>query len=170
MKRYADQLDDARRLVPETLPWDLQARLAAADPPLLLDVREPREFALLQIAGSLNVPRGLLEQACEWDHDVTEPLLVNGRAREIVVLCRSGHRSLLAAATLRAMGFERVASLRTGVRGWNDAELPLQDGEGRPVDADAAEVLLTARLRPDQRKPPARPRTSTDPGWASSSS
>lgn len=151
--RYADLLEQARRQVAELMPWDLEQRLIGSDPPLLLDVREPAEFAQLRLAGSINVPRGVLEAACEWDQDVTEPVLVRGRARDIVVLCRSGQRSLLAAVTLQTLGFTRVSSLRTGVRGWNDAELPLLDEHGQPVDVDHAETLLTARVRPEQRRP-----------------
>lgn len=153
MKRYADLLAEARTQVMEWMPWELHARLARPDPPLLLDVREPLERCALRIPGSLHVPRGVLEQACEWEFDETLPELVTGRGREIVVLCRSGNRSLLAADTMRAMGFERVSSLATGLRGWNDADLPLVDDGGRQVDGDAAEALLAPRVRAEQRKP-----------------
>jgi len=153
--RYADMLAQARRHVRELMPWDLAERLAAPAAPLLLDVREPAEFARLHIAGSINVPRGVLEQACEWDHDETEPALVSDRGRAIAVICRSGKRSLLAADTLRQLGFSDVVSLATGLRGWNDAEQPLVDGEGRPLDADSAEPLLASRLRADQKRPAA---------------
>jgi rhodanese-related sulfurtransferase len=139
--------------VAELMPWDLLPRLSAHDAPLLLDVREPAEFAAVRIAGSINVPRGVLEQACEWDHDETEPALVERFARPIVVVCRSGKRSLLAADTLQQLGYAEVLSLATGMRGWNDAEQPLVDGDGRPVDADRAEALLAPRLRPEQRRP-----------------
>jgi rhodanese-related sulfurtransferase len=152
--RYADLLARARERVPERMPWDLADELAGPQAPLLLDVREPAEFERLRVAGSLNVPRGVLEQACEWDHDETEPALAGAdRARPIAVLCRSGKRSLLAADTLLALGFTRVVSLATGLRGWNDAEQPLVDGADRPLDADTAEALLAPRLRPEQRKP-----------------
>lgn len=152
MRRYDDLLEDARARVRELMPWDLQQRLQRSPAPLLLDVREPAEFERLRIAGALNVPRGLLEQACEWDHDVTEPVLAGGRGAEVVVVCRSGHRSLLAADVMQAMGFVDVASLRTGLRGWNDAELPLVDGAGHAVDADAAEAWLSPPVRPWQRR------------------
>ena len=156
MKRLSDLLADARLRVPELMPWDLQARQQAQPELLVLDVREPAEFAAAHMAGSLHVPRGVLEQACEWDFDDTVPELAGGRAtREIVVVCRSGNRSLLAAETLLNLGFVQVASLKTGVRGWNDFELPLVDDTGLPVDTDAAEGLLAARVRPDQRKPAA---------------
>jgi rhodanese-related sulfurtransferase len=152
-QRYADLLADARQRVRELMPWDLQALLQQPAPPLVLDVREPAEFAAAHIAGALNVPRGVLEQACEWDHDETEPALVQGRERAIVVVCRSGQRSLLAADTLQRLGFADVVSLKTGIRGWNDYEQPLVAADGRTVDADTAEQRLTARLRADQRRP-----------------
>jgi len=68
-------------------------------------------------------------------------------------VCRSGNRSLLAADVMRQMGFADVVSLKTGVRGWNDFEQPLVDGEGRAVDADEAERRLVPQLRPEQRRP-----------------
>ncbi|MBN8509053.1 MAG: hypothetical protein J0L57_10610 [Burkholderiales bacterium] len=151
--RYADLLADARTRVRELMPWDLQALLESPAPPLVVDVREPHEFALARMAGALGVPRGVLEAACEWDYDDTVPELAAARGRPVVVVCRSGNRSLLAADTLRRLGFADVASLATGLRGWNDAELPLVAGDGAPIDADAAEPLLAARVRPEQRRP-----------------
>ena len=154
-QRYADLLADARQRVSELMPWDLQALLDRGHAPLLLDVREPAEFARGHIAGSINVPRGVLEQACEWDFDETEPALVNGRARAVVVVCRSGQRSVLAADTLQRLGFVDVASLKTGIRGWNDYDQPLVGADGQPVDVEEAAQRLAPQLRPAQRRPPA---------------
>ncbi len=151
--RYADLVARARAHVPELMPWDLAERLAGPEPPLLLDVREAAEFAAAHIAGSLHVPRGVLEQACEWDHDETEAALAGHSARAIVVVCRSGRRSLLAGRTLQELGYTDVTSLASGLRGWNDADQPLVDGAGRPVDGDAAQALFAPHLRPEQRRP-----------------
>jgi len=153
MRRYADLLADALRRVPEIQPWDLREQLARDRPPLVLDVREPDEFALARIPGSINVPRGVLEQACEWDYDETVPELAGRRVPSVVVVCRSGNRSVLAADVLRQMGVADAVSLKTGVRGWNDFEQPLVNGAGRAVDADEAERLLAPRVRPEQRRP-----------------
>jgi rhodanese-related sulfurtransferase len=146
-------LADALTRVGELMPWDLHPKLALAQPPLLLDVREPAEFAQVRLAGSVNVPRGLLEQACEWDFDDTLPALAGGRDTEIVVLCRSGNRSVLAADLMLTLGFKHVVSLKTGLRGWNDAELPLVTANGQAADIDAAESWLASRVRADQRRP-----------------
>lgn len=153
MKRYADLLADALQRVREIQPWDLSTQLGGDPPPLVLDVREASEFVLAQIPGSLNVPRGVLEQACEWDYDETIPELARRRDRSIVVVCRSGNRSLLAADVMLQLGFANVVSLKTGVRGWNDFEQPLVDGEGRAVDSDEVERLLAPRVRAEQRRP-----------------
>jgi rhodanese-related sulfurtransferase len=153
MKRYFEMVADALTRVKEIQPWDLSKLLAAGKAPVLLDVREPAEFAALHIPGALNVPRGVLEQSCEWDFDETEPLLAAGRDLDIVVICRSGYRSALVADVMQQMGYTGVVSLKTGVRGWNDFEQPLVDGTGKPVDADTADTLLAPRLRPEQRAP-----------------
>ncbi|MFZ5524002.1 MAG: rhodanese-like domain-containing protein [Pseudomonadota bacterium] len=155
MKSYDDLVTDALLRVKELMPWDLSRLLAGGSRPVLLDVREPAEFSMLHIPGSINVPRGVLEQSCEWDYDETMPLLADGRDLEIVVVCRSGKRSALAADVLLSMGYTNVVSLKTGVRGWNDYEQPLVDGTDHPVDADTADALLGPRLRPDQHKPKA---------------
>ena len=151
--RSADLLAEAAAQVPEVMPWDLQALLQQAPPPLVLDVREPAEYTLAHIEGSVHVPRGLLEAACEWDYDDTVPTLVLARQRTVVVVCRSGNRSLLAALQMQRLGYRDVRSLRTGLRGWNDAEQALVNDTGQPVHADVAEPLLAARVRPDQRSP-----------------
>lgn len=151
MQRFDDLLAEARTRVTEIQPWDLAEQLARTDAPLLLDVREPAEFAALHIAGALHVPRGVLEQACEWGYDVTEPRLAGGRERPVVVVCRSGARSLLAADVMQRLGFGSVVSLRTGVRGWNDFDQPLVDATGAVVDGDLAHTLLAPPLREDQR-------------------
>jgi rhodanese-related sulfurtransferase len=153
MKRYRELVADALTRVREIMPWDLGKQLAAGGQPLLLDVREPAEFAMLHIPGSLNVPRGVLEQSCEWGFDETVPMLAAGHGLEIVVICRSGYRSALVADVMQQMGYTGVVSLKTGVRGWNDFEQPLVDAAGIAVDADTAEELLAPRLRPEQRGP-----------------
>ncbi len=153
MKRYDDLIADALTRVKEVAPWDLGRRVKTGDAPMLLDIREPAEFAALHIPGSINVPRGVLEQSCEWDYDETVPELAGGHGREIVVICRSGRRSALGADVMQQMGFTNVVSLKLGIRGWNDAELPMEDAQGNPVDADAGDVLLAPRVKPEQRRP-----------------
>ena len=86
----------------------------------------------------------------------TIPELVKAREREVVVVCRSGHRSLLSAKSLEILGFENVASLKGGIKGWNDFDLPLLDTADKPVDPDEADEDLTAKVREDQLDPARR--------------
>ncbi|MEA3412854.1 MAG: rhodanese-like domain-containing protein [Pseudomonadota bacterium] len=157
MKRFIDLIAECFPAVVELMPWDLDERLKEGHEPLLLDVREPDEFNAMHIEGSLNVPRGILESACEYDFEETEPELVAARDREVVIVCRSGNRSVLAAQTLTLLGYSDTKSLRTGLRGWNDYELPLIDRRGNPVDIDDADEYFTAKLRPEQIHPDRRP-------------
>ncbi len=153
MMKFIELIRHCMTDVREIMPWDLEQRLRENPGLLIIDVREPQEFAAMHIAGSLNVPRGILESACEWDYEETEPELVRARERELVLVCRSGYRSLLAAHSLQVLGFNNVVSLKTGLRGWNDYEQPLVNGAGEVVDLDDADDYFTAKLRPEQRRP-----------------
>lgn len=142
--------------VTEIMPWDLVEMQRSVPDLLILDVRERGEFDAAHIEGSLNVPRGILEAACDYDYAETEPELVAARERPVVVVCRSGNRSALAAWVMRLMGYQRVASLKLGIKGWNDAEFRLVDGRGVAVDPDDAAHLIEPKLAPEQIDPARR--------------
>lgn len=150
MKRFTDLINACLPQVPELMPWELRARLDREADLLLLDVREPYEFAAMHIVGALNVPRGVLESACEFGYEETVPELVTARDREIVVLCRSGFRSVLSAHTMQQMGYKKVSSLKTGLRGWNDYEQPLVDADNKPVSIEQADEYFRPKVRPEQ--------------------
>jgi len=153
MKKYTDLIQDCLSQVDELMPWDLEERLEENPDLLIVDVREPYEFDAMHIDGSISVPRGILESACEWDYEETVPELVKARDREVVVICRSGYRSVLAAFNMKLMGYQNVVSLKTGMRGWNDYEQPMIDKNGAEVDIDAADDYFTPDLREDQLSP-----------------
>ena len=156
MRSFLELIRESLTDVREVMPWNVADRLAANPDLLIVDVREPYEYDAMHIPGSINVPRGILESACEWDYEETIPELVEARDREIVVVCRSGYRSILAVHSLQVLGYTNVVSLMTGVRGWKDNEQPLVDKDGAPVDLDDADVYFTPRLRPEQMRPAAR--------------
>lgn len=157
MMKFIEAIKELLSDVEELMPWDMEEKLADNPELLIIDVREADEFVSMHIPGSLNIPRGILESACEWDFEETEPELVRSResGREIAVVCRSGQRSILSAWSLMTLGYKNVFSLKTGLRGWNDFELPMIDAAGEPVDMDLADEVFTAKLREDQRKPTA---------------
>ncbi|MEJ2142529.1 MAG: rhodanese-like domain-containing protein [Gammaproteobacteria bacterium] len=153
MKTFNELIAESLKNVDEIFPWDLEEKLESDTKPLLLDVREPYEFDAMHINGALNVPRGILETACEYDYEDTVPELVKARDKEIVVICRSGNRSVFAAEVMQIMGYKNVASLKTGMRGWSDYEQPMVDKDGNEVDEDDAIEFFTTHLRPEQMSP-----------------
>jgi rhodanese-related sulfurtransferase len=153
MLRYLKLIADTVKGVKEIMPWDLEERLQENPGLLIVDVREQHEFDAMHIPDSLCVPRGVLESACDWEYDETEPELVQARPREVVVVCRSGQRSIPAVYSLKILGFQNVVSLKTGLRGWNDYEQPLEDIDGNEVDPDDGDLFFTTKLLKDQMKP-----------------
>jgi rhodanese-related sulfurtransferase len=94
-------------------PSALAERLAAEQPPLVLDVRGPNEWASGAIAGAVN-------------HDVAHlgaSLDELPRERPLVVYCSSGYRSAIAASLLEGAGFQHVSDLAGGLAAWDAAGL-----------------------------------------------
>ena len=152
MKTFMQIVDETSKTVTEILPWDLEEKRESASPPMLVDIREPYEFDAMHIEGSLLVPRGILETACEFNYEETVPELAAARDMEIILICRSGNRSVLTAAVMQDLGYNNVASLRTGLRGWNDYEQPLVNNNNAIVDIDVADEYFSVVIRPDQEK------------------
>ena len=99
-------------------PVDLQRRLGQNPAPLLLDVREPWEYAIARIDGSVNMPMSGL--GAIW-RDALDP------ARETVVICHHGGRSLQVAQFLEGKGLRAIFNLVGGVDAWaNDVDPALR--------------------------------------------
>ena len=99
----------AASTVPEMEPRELKARLERGDDLFILDVREPHEYQICNIHGTL-IPLGEVpRRAGELDS-----------SREIVVHCRSGKRSAEAAEFLRKAGFRKLWNLKGGILAWSD--------------------------------------------------
>lgn len=74
----------------------------------LIDVREPHEFAEGYIKGAVNIPQGQLESRIgELSQD-----------KPVIVYCRSGRRSAVAAELLTKHGFSEVYNLKGGILAW----------------------------------------------------
>jgi rhodanese-related sulfurtransferase len=86
---------------------------------VVIDVREPSEYAAGHIPNAVNVPQA----------DLASRLVEVPRDRPVYLVCHSGSRSLRAAQFLRQMGYEQVANLRGGMAAWRAA--------GRPLDVNA---------------------------------
>jgi adenylyltransferase/sulfurtransferase len=90
---------------------EAHAWLESAEPPLVLDVREPFEVSLCRLDGSATIPLA----------EVPARLADLPRDRAILVHCHHGGRSLQAAKFLRAKGFPKAVNLRGGIHQWAEA-------------------------------------------------
>jgi adenylyltransferase/sulfurtransferase len=95
--------------IPQISVKDLKARRDAGEDVFLLDVREPYEYQIAQIGGTL-IPQ----------NDVPNRLAEIPRDREIVVQCRSGARSQRIAELLKQAGYRDVVNLAGGILAWSD--------------------------------------------------
>jgi adenylyltransferase/sulfurtransferase len=95
----------------ETTAAELKAARARGEELLLLDVREPSEYARAHIEGAQLMPLGELEGRL--------PELGSWRHRRVVIHCHHGGRSARACALLRENGFDRVENLAGGIDAWS---------------------------------------------------
>ncbi|HZN60632.1 MAG TPA: molybdopterin-synthase adenylyltransferase MoeB [Planctomycetota bacterium] len=113
------ELARLRGEIPEISPAEAQKLLAAGNGNvILLDVREGDEFRQGRLAGAVSLPRGFLELQAEQK--------LPDSARTYIVYSTDGVRSLLAATTLRQLGFKNAVSLAGGLRRWEAEGLAVQ--------------------------------------------
>ncbi len=86
---------------------------------LILDVREPAEFAAGHLAGAINIPRGLLEFKIGAHPDFQQ------QQASILVYCQTGGRSALATQVLNQLGYAQAVSMAGGFNAWTEAGLPV---------------------------------------------
>lgn len=111
--------EESRADIPLVRAVDLQGRLERGEELLLLDVRDPDEFAKASIASARLIPlselAGRIDEIAEW------------RERPVVVHCHHGPRSARAGALLVEHGFRTVENLDGGIEAWSltvDADVP----------------------------------------------
>ena len=114
-----------------------EARKMVEEGAQLVDVRADHEWEAGRIAGAAHVPLPELPQRLgEIDKE-----------RPVVVYCRGGSRSSMAADALTDAGYE-AAKLTEGIVGWNKDDLPLEPAEGYVADSGEASAILQAQKKP----------------------
>ena len=93
--------------------------LSANEPPLVVDVRAPREREQKHILGSVSLPL----------NDLTQTLEKLPRGQPVLVYCAGGYRSSIAASLLRCNGFDSVGEIAGGIAAWEAAKLPVQTAD-----------------------------------------
>jgi len=92
----------------QTMNASQLARYLQDSSPLLIDVREPWEFEICRIAGSINIPVALVEQQLHQIRNATEA----------VVICHHGMRSLRVIQYLQQQSIDTLINLDGGVDAW----------------------------------------------------
>ena len=111
-----------------------EARKLVADGAQLVDVRADHEWEAGRIVGSIHIPLAELgERADELE-----------KGRPVVLYCRGGNRSTMAAEALAASGFEAM-KLSEGIVGWAEESLPLEPEGGTVAESGEAASILDAR-------------------------
>jgi rhodanese-related sulfurtransferase len=102
-------------------PWVNPAQathLINREDALVIDVREPGEFAAGHVLGAKNMPLARLDGATGE--------LAKRKDRPVIVYCDGGDRSGKALAALKKQGYTRLANLSGGIGAWQQAGLPLE--------------------------------------------
>jgi len=110
MPELMQLVNEARLEIDEIFPADLKRMQQSGEDFVLLDVREPDEVAKGAIAGSIAIPRGMVE--------VSIDKVTTDKNRKLVLYCSGGLRSTLTGWMLTKMGFRNVNSLAGGYDGW----------------------------------------------------
>lgn len=122
-KTAAQMVADAKAAVENLSPAQVDDEMKGADV-LVVDLREPEERAGSgAIPGAVHAVRGMLEfyadPSSPYHRAEFDP------SRRTILYCASGGRSALAAQALSGLGYENVAHLDTGFKGWSEAGLPV---------------------------------------------
>lgn len=117
MKSASDLVMAAKAQSREISLAEADAALAAAD--VVIDVREPDEFAAGHLQGAINLPRGLLE------FKLSGMPALERRDMAVVLYCKTSGRAALSAVSMQAMGYLNVTSIGGGYDAWVAAGKPV---------------------------------------------
>jgi len=105
----------------------LAEELASANPPVVIDIRTPAEWAAGHITGSINLPLSQLKQHLDR---------VPHNSR-VAIHCAGGYRSSIATSLLSQRGISDIIELAGGITAWEAAKLPVVTNETAPVTMHA---------------------------------
>jgi hydroxyacylglutathione hydrolase len=106
---------DLVRPTERVTPAMVAEELAGAEPPMVLDIRNPREWKAKHIPESLNIPL----------NHIQERLAEIPRGRRIAVHCAGGYRSSIATSILHQNGITNLIEMAGGLAAWDAAKLPV---------------------------------------------
>jgi len=98
---------------------ELMQQLDRNDPPMIVDVRRPDEFAAGHVPGARNIPHNEIAARL---HE-----LGGKQHEEVVVYCESGRRAAIAQGILEQAGFTQVRHLEGDMQSWRKRNLPQEE-------------------------------------------
>jgi len=113
-----EMVDKARAATKQVSIEELKGAIDRKEDVVVLDVRNPDEYAVAHIPSAINVPRGLLEFAI-WT-------VVPDKTKKIYVYCRTGGRAALATKQLNEFGYTNAVAVSTGGQAWVKAGYPIK--------------------------------------------
>ena len=129
----------------------------AAPNAVLLDVREPEEFARGHVERAVNIPQA----------ELATRLAEIPRDRPILTICQTGMRSLRSAQFLLQQGFDHVSSVAGGTAAWRAAGRPVEatEAEGEPLRITDSEWAHAGALRTRTNVIPSSSEGSSGRSW-----
>jgi rhodanese-related sulfurtransferase len=109
VKTAQQLIDEAKSVIKQVTPSEVQEMRARGEPVVLVDIREQNEWNLGHVPDAIYIGRGVLEREVEKRVP---------RDAKVVLYCASGNRSALAARVMEEMGYTDVASMSGGIRDW----------------------------------------------------
>jgi rhodanese-related sulfurtransferase len=115
---FLNLVNDAKTRVKEIDIDTYKKMVASAEPHILVDTREDREWDQGHVAGAVHLSKGIIERDIEAK--------VPDKDAKLVLYCGGGFRSALVADNLQKMGYRNPISLDGGWRALKESGLPLE--------------------------------------------
>lgn len=117
MKTAQQLVADAKAKITELSVDEAEKACPKAD--IIIDIREPEEYATGHLQGALNIPRGVLE------FKIADLPQVSSDS-DIILYCKTSGRSALATVSLESMGYHHVRAIDGGYQAWLEAGKPVE--------------------------------------------
>lgn len=117
---FLNVVEAAKRRVRECTVSDVKTKLDHAESFHFVDVREDNEYAQDHAVGAIHLGKGVIERDIET--------VIPNKQEPIVLYCGGGYRSVLAADSIRQMGYTNVISMDGGIKAWREAGYPIEQG------------------------------------------
>ena len=120
---FLKAVEAAKQYVCECTVSDVKARMDRAESFRFVDVREDNEYEQDHAAGAIHLGKGVIERDIET--------VIPDKHEPIVLYCGGGYRSVLAADSIRRMGYTNVISMDGGMKAWREAGYAVEKGRRR---------------------------------------